>query len=210
MRYIVSIFCSAIFSLMFSLILVSPSAFAISKCQDADGKWHYGDHAPDLCARSKITQMNQHGTVVGGEDAPKTAEQIEQERIAEEKQQAILEKEQAVEEEKRRLLNIYETVEDIDRVRDNQLYAVQSNIDVHNAYLGAMNNKIIRLEEKERRTTRTDLKEKVQQEIAEAKENVEKFNGQLQKLETQKIDIIEKFSAEKEQYIALTNKLRLN
>jgi chromosome segregation ATPase len=204
MRYLSLLIVSAV------ACVYASSAFAITKCKDADGKWHYGDHAPDLCARSKVTQMNEHGTVVGEQAAPKTAEEVEQERIAKEREQAIADEKKAVEDEKRRLLNIYETVDDIDRVRDNQLYAVQSNIDVHNAYLNAMNNKVARLEKKEQETVRKDIKETIQAEISEAKENIDKFKAQLEKLETQKEQINKKFASEKEQYLALTNRFRQN
>jgi len=192
------------------LLLFSQSSFAITKCKDADGKWHYGDHAPDICARSKVTEMNQHGTVVGEQEAPKTEQELEQEKFTQQKEQEIKEQEQAVEDEKRRLLNIYEHVEDIDRVRDNQLHSVQGNIDVHNAYLNAMNNKVARLEKKVAETQRKDLKENFEQELAGAQDNIVKFTGQLKKLKAQKLEIMEKFAREKEQYLALTNRLRNN
>lgn len=33
----------------------------IKKCQDASGKWHYGDTAAEQCARSKVIELDQRG-----------------------------------------------------------------------------------------------------------------------------------------------------
>jgi len=33
----------------------------IKKCQDAEGKWHYGDRADEECARSKVIELDQRG-----------------------------------------------------------------------------------------------------------------------------------------------------
>ncbi|HJW80631.1 MAG TPA: hypothetical protein VJ396_00170, partial [Acidiferrobacterales bacterium] len=33
----------------------------IKKCQDAAGKWHYGDSADEDCARSKVIELDTRG-----------------------------------------------------------------------------------------------------------------------------------------------------
>lgn len=33
----------------------------IKKCQDAQGRWHYGDNASEQCARSKVIELDQRG-----------------------------------------------------------------------------------------------------------------------------------------------------
>ena len=52
--------------LTLSLLLPGPGVHAapsgassIKKCQDATGKWHYGDTAADECARSKVTVITE-------------------------------------------------------------------------------------------------------------------------------------------------------
>jgi predicted nucleic acid-binding Zn-ribbon protein len=69
---------------------------------------------------------------------------------------------------------------------------------------------VARLEKKEQETVRKDIKETIQAEISEAKENIDKFKAQLEKLETQKEQINKRFASEKEQYLALTNRFRQN
>jgi len=59
---------------IFTLLLVSlfvamlPASAAddkkgprIKKCQDAAGKWHYGDSADEDCARSKVIELDTRG-----------------------------------------------------------------------------------------------------------------------------------------------------
>lgn len=181
-------------------------AQAITKCKDADGKWHYGDFAVSECNRSKVTELNDRGTKVSEQAAPKTAEQLKSEADEAASKQAKKDMELAREEEKRRVLSIYETEFDIDRQRDNQLVSVQGNIDVHNAYLRNMDGRIKRLEKKVSEAAQPYLKEGFEKELVTAKKNVEVSTEGLQKLEAQKQAIIDKFSQEKELYRRLTRK----
>ena len=84
MRFLLSL-------LVFSTLLVTAlPAFAIKKCQDADGKWHYGDIAVEECENSKITTLTDRGFIKEEEAAPKT----EAELRAEAEEQALMEKEE--------------------------------------------------------------------------------------------------------------------
>jgi len=191
------IICSALYVL---------PAQAITKCKDADGKWHYGDYAVDKCKRSKVTKLDRHGTKVGEQAAPKTAEQLKQEKSEMAKKQAQKDLELSKEEEKRRILSIYESESDIDRQRDNQLISVQGNIDVHKAYLRNMDGRIKRYEKKLAVATTPFAKEELETDIINAKKNVSVSQEGLAKLEEQKQSIIHKFSQEKELYRQLTRK----
>ena len=44
-----------------AVLFFSVSAHAISKCQDADGKWHYGDNAASICGDARITIIDDRG-----------------------------------------------------------------------------------------------------------------------------------------------------
>src|SRR5437660_1432838 len=81
------------FALLISLSLVGVSVFAaddeskkptIKKCQDATGKWHYGDSASDACAESKITVMSEQGIKKKEIAAPLTRDELKQRELAEE------------------------------------------------------------------------------------------------------------------------------
>jgi len=44
-------------------LMLSQSASAITKCKDANGKWHYGDNVEHLCSVSKITTLDSRGVI---------------------------------------------------------------------------------------------------------------------------------------------------
>lgn len=180
-------------------------AQAITKCKDAEGKWHYGDVAVEECENSKITTLNDRGFITDEQDAPKTEEQIK----AEEEELALAEAEkqrlEADAEERRRILSIYETEEDIDRQRDNQLNSISSNIDVHNAYLKAMDAKVLRLKTKKQEVTAQRLIDQYQKQIVEAEERIKSSTIERDSLIAQKAEIMKKFAKEKELYLALKN-----
>ena len=185
------------------LFSIANSAYAIKKCKDADGKWFYGDIAVAECEYSKITTLNDRGFITEEIAAPKTDEELK----AQEEELAIQDAQEkkliADEEEKRRVLSIYETEADIDRQRDNQLYSVQSNMAVHQAYQKGMGRRIASYEVKLVETKSKRAKEKYTSQIKEAKTRVENSKNELIVLEAQKKDIIKKFAKEKEVYLSL-------
>ncbi len=191
----VTLFCGLVFS--------SP-VHAIKKCQDANGKWHYGDVAVAQCNNSKVTTLNDRGFIEDQKDAPKTAEQLQKEKEIEEKMKAKLAREQAEEDERNRILSIYETEADIDRQRDNQIDSVVGNIAVHKAYLKSVGGRVERL--KERGTKLTGVAKDLNIErIAEAQERIKESSVELEKLMEQKASIIERFAYEKKTYRELKN-----
>ena len=129
------------------LALAHP-AYAIKKCQDAEGGWHYGDTAEEACSSSKVTTLNDRGFITEQQEAPKTNAELADEERARLEEESNLERESIAEKERRRVLNIYETEDDIDRQRDNQLDSVQGNIDVHKAYLNNMKQRVKRHQQK--------------------------------------------------------------
>ena len=100
----------------------------IAKCQDANGKWHYGNFAADVCAQSDITHMDGQGNIVGRDSRPLTdAEQLQAEKEAEQEArvQAGLDTERA---DRERFLEIYESEQDILRMRDRKLESIELQI----------------------------------------------------------------------------------
>jgi len=181
-------------------VVLIDSVFAITKCQDADGHWHYGDYATDVCANSKLTELNDKGVKIGEVAAPKTEEELQQERALKEKEEAeklVIEKAEA---EKRRILSIYETETDIDRVRDNQLSSIQGNIDVHKAYIISKEKSIARLTSKQKNTTHPKLKESLQLKIDEAKLEIEKSQKAIERFDEKKVEVAVRFEKEKDMY----------
>jgi len=191
----VTLFCALVFS--------SP-VHAIKKCQDANGKWHYGDVAVAQCNNSKVTTLNDRGFIEGQKDAPKTAEQLQKEKEIEEEMKAKLARERAEEDERNRILSIYETEADIDRQRDNQIDSVVGNIAVHKAYLKSVSGRVERLKERGAKLTGV-AKDLNIERIAEAQERIKESSVELEKLMEQKASIIERFAYEKKTYRELKN-----
>src|ERR1051325_11975286 len=81
-------------ALLIGLSLASASAFGaadddsrkptIKKCQDATGKWHYGDSASEACAQSKVTVMSEQGIKKKEIAAPLTRDELKQRELADE------------------------------------------------------------------------------------------------------------------------------
>ena len=189
------------------LLLASPVTFAISKCQDADGKWHYGDVAVAECENSKVTTLNEQGFVTDEIPAPRSREEIEAEEVILAREAAEAEKLRLEKEERYRILNIYETEEDIDRQRDNQLNSIQSNIDVHETYIRNMGTRIERYERQKAELTNVVRQERVQVQIDEAQGRLDNSKKELAALQKQKVDIVDRFANEKKLYIELTQEV---
>ena len=121
-----------------AVLFFSVSAHAISKCQDADGKWHYGDNAASICGDARITIIDDRGRKVDEIPPPMTVEEFNA-LEAEEKRKAAEERENAKRElEKRRILAIYPREESIIRARDERLKGMDNNIRVQEALLDDM------------------------------------------------------------------------
>ena len=140
---------------VFFILLILPvllglpvTGSAISKCQDADGKWHYGDNAASVCGDAKITIIDKRGRKIDEVPPPMTVEEYnaleaEEKRIAEE------EKLQARRDlEKRRILAIYPREDSIIRARDDRLMGMDKNIRLQEELLDDMRLEMKQLEAK--------------------------------------------------------------
>ena len=114
----------------------------IRKCQDATGKWHYGDTAAEACAKSKITVMSEQG-IAKREIAPPPSEADLQQR-AELKAQEERAKEQAKQDEL--LLSSYAHEADVLYVRDRKLSQIESSIKASEETLKSLRAALTRTE----------------------------------------------------------------
>lgn len=197
-------------SVLLVAAVLSAPAHAIKKCKDSEGKWHYGDIAVRACENSKVTTLNDRGFIKSEQAAPKTEAELrlEAETLALEK--AEQDRIKAEQDERSRILSIYETESDIDRQRDNQLDSVQSNIDVHTAYLKGMDSRTARFEKKKAETTSNYVKKDMDKKLAEAKVRIKSSQKELAALKQQKDDIVAKFEKEKALYRELTEEANAN
>ncbi len=118
----------------------------IKKCQDASGRWHYGDTADDLCRQSKVMEINKQGITTKEIAAPLTAEELK----LREKNKASIEAEKKFAEEQARqdklLLSTYGHEDDISFVRDRKIADTEAQIQSSEKTLTALDKTLKRNE----------------------------------------------------------------
>ena len=122
------------------------SAYAIAKCQDADGKWHYGDNAASACGDARITVIDKTGRMVEEVEAPLTEEEIQAQKAEKEREELEQKMQVKREMEKQRILAIYPSEDSIIRARDNMLNGMDRNIKVQEELLDTMRIDLKQLE----------------------------------------------------------------
>ena len=118
------------FKVFIGLVLLGQAfqSYAVIKCKDKDGNWHFGDTLPPECAQEGYQELNKQGMVIDETEAAKTDEEI-----ATAKQQAEIEaeKKQKEEEQSRKdriLLDTFTNVDDINMARDGKIAALETSI----------------------------------------------------------------------------------
>jgi hypothetical protein len=168
----------------------------ITKCQDADGNWHYGDFAAEACAQdSKITEIDQRGIQVRETDAPPTQQEIDARKKAEE--QARLEAEREAEQRRRdnQLLQTYDSAAAIEEARDARLDALDREMESHLLFQQDL------VDEKE------SLKNNEQdsERMSSLDEQIQQYDQAIAKLKSERQAIIDEYDADLERYRALTD-----
>lgn len=118
----------------------------IKKCQDATGKWHYGDSAAEECAQSKVTVISEKGFTKKVIAAPLTEAELKERELKKEE----LEKEQkSAEDQAKRdalLLSTYGVEDDINYVRDRKIAQIESGIRASEETLKSLRGALTRME----------------------------------------------------------------
>ena len=158
--------------LMIPQVLVAGAR--ITKCQDADGKWHYGDAAAQECEDSKWTDLNARGVVVDEKEVPPTAAELRerQAKAAEERR----EKKRKAEEEAewQRMLSVYDKEEFIIFARDTRLENLNTMIQVNHDLLKRLRENLEAYQLQSGKKAEAEVK-KLQQRIADfERDNAEK------------------------------------
>ena len=141
------------FLLALGLLLTAGGAHAaagktssIKKCQDATGKWHYGDTAAEECAKSKVTVISEKGTTKSVIAAPPTEKELKER----EAQRESIEAEQARAAEQQRkdalLLSTYGVEEDIVYIRDRKIAQIETSIKASEQTLKPLRAALARME----------------------------------------------------------------
>jgi len=145
----------SIFALLFFSVSVTilPATAAdekkgprIKKCQDAAGKWHYGDSADEDCARSKVIELDARGVKRKEVAAPLTEAELkarEQNREREELARKQLEEQQRRDQQ---LLATYAIEDDIILTRDRKISDFEAQINASQETLKSLRASLAKLQ----------------------------------------------------------------
>jgi len=191
-------------------LMLSQSASAITKCKDANGKWHYGDNVEHLCSVSKITTLDSRGVIKKQVARKKTDEQLaEEERQKALAIEAELEAEQQEAQEKilkERVLGSYESEADIEKTRTQKISAFEKRKKQYEVYLGYLAKKKEMLNYRAKNTTSKFKLDEIKQELVEVESEIESSENDKKSVDTsissvnneydQELALFKKYSSE--------------
>lgn len=176
----------------FSLLAYPGAVYAIAKCQDADGKWHYGDNAAAACGNTRIIIIDKTGRKIEEIDEPKTLEEINAEE-AEEKRKQLEDAENAKRaQEKKRILAIYPNEDSIIQARDDRLKGMDKNILLQEELLDTIRLNLKGLEAKVG-SAKDGAKKKIEKRIKSKQENIDNYYRVITQLRREREQTADKY-----------------
>jgi hypothetical protein len=169
----------------------------IKKCQDATGKWHYGDIAADECTRSRITEIDKRGLKVDVHDAPPTREELEAARATEATRQ---EEEARAQEQRRRdnhLLAIYDSEQSIILARDERLASIDRMLKSDENYKAKLQDNLSGLE---KLAGRNSSDEKLQKDIEALRTQIREYEEAIDARLRQRELVIGRYTSDLNHY----------
>ena len=172
-----------------SVLFGLPAQAKMYKWKDENGQTQYGDRVPDQYLENERKELNSQGTVVKNVERALTAE----ERVEQNRQEAILQQELKVQEEQKRqdrvLLDTYTTVRDLIIARDARIDAVNSQIQLSESIIESSKQKLERTEkqiaalEARNREVPKDILDKLEREQQELDTHIAVASGHQLKSE---------------------------
>ncbi|HSH41618.1 MAG TPA: DUF4124 domain-containing protein, partial [Arenicellales bacterium] len=169
-------------------------AQSITKCQDAEGNWHYGDFAAEACAReSTVTEMDERGLKMKESDAPPTPEELEAKRAAEEQEKLEAERRARQQAENQRLLRVYDSEEAVIRARDERVSAIEQELESHQLFRRDL------VEERDRARSQGN-----EDRANELSAEIRQYDQAIQRLTEERGEVARKYNQDLEKYRELT------
>lgn len=185
-------------SVIAAMVLLLPGAAqaqSITKCQDADGNWHYGDFAAEACAEeSTITEIDERGQTLRETEAPPSRDELEAEEAARQAAEQQAELEAREREANQRLLRTYESVEGIMQSRDARVAGIDNDLESHRLFRQDLIDERKRLLEENGDPDR----------IRDIEERIQEYDEAIEALEADRRDTMEKFNEDAERFRELT------
>jgi len=199
------------FIITIALLTLGSSAMAgneqkVYKWTDDEGNVHYSDSIPAEYAERPKEVLNDHGVTVGELEGKKTAEQLEQERIENERRVAQELQRRA----DQALLATYLSVDEIVMHRDRRVELFQAQSRVTELYLRNLDRRLDGLREEASRykpySTDPDapmIDDTLAAELRKTKDTISRHERNLKKYESDEKHIIERFDGDIQRFKTL-------
>lgn len=175
------------------LLIGAASAETITKCQDSEGNWHYGDFAAEACAEDgTITEIDERGLKVNESEAPPTQEELDAQKTAREQQEAEASRRERQEAEDRRLLQTYDSTQAIVDAREERVSAINQEIESHELFRQDL------VDEKQRLEGDGDR-------VAELEGQIAQYDEAIRRLQQEREETKQKYNRDLERYRELTD-----
>lgn len=178
----------------------------IKKCQDAEGRWHYGDTTAQECAESKVTEIDERGVKVKETDAPPSAGEIKAREDA--KVRAEQERIQAAEQKRLddRLLATYEDATAIIRARDERVRYIDDAITINNELIANLEARLGRLRERAKGVQDKKLSAELADNIARTEAQITEYVEVNAERKRERERITQKYNLELARYREITQR----
>lgn len=166
---------------------------------DADGQLHYGDSIPPEYAEFPKDVLNDHGVTVDNLEGKKTAEQLEQDRIENERRVARELQQRA----DQALLATYLTVEEILMHRDRRVELFQAQSRVTELYLSnlarrleTLRNEVANYKPYSEDPDAPMIPQKLADQLKQTKNTIDRHQRNLKKFQSDEQQIIARFAGD--------------
>lgn len=202
-------------ALVLALLAAGPALAAdpkagqrIKKCQDAQGRWHYGDEAADACAQSKVIELDTRGIKRGVIDAPLTEAELKARAAGLEETEKA---KKLAEQQKRRddqLLATYAVEDDLNLSRDRKLADIDTQIKSSEATLGSLRKSLARIQAQAADEQRggKPVSEQTAKTIAANEAQVAKHQTHIEDLKKEQEEVRAQFAKDVERFRELKGK----
>lgn len=183
--------------LLLALVLLSPAVHGqnITKCQDEDGNWHYGDFASEACStKSTITEIDQRGNKVRETDAPPTKEELKEKAAEKQREKEEAKRKAEKEEQEQRLLRTYDSARSIINAREERVAALDKEMESYELFRQDLVDEKSHLEKSNGNAKRIDGIEK----------QIKQYDDAIQRLQDERRETIKEYNSDLERYRELT------
>ena len=192
-------------ALVAGLTLSFPAMATLYKWVDNNGTTHYGETIPPEYADKDHQVLNNEGRVIRSEEVMtperRRAKNLEDAKKREEAE-AALERERH----DKTLINIYNSVDEIDLARIRNVQQIDARINAVNASIKAANDNLLSLQTEADNLAKANRKipASLQQDLQDAQDRLTKLQQEAAIPQAEKAALEARFDADKARYIELT------